>query len=171
MSTMKKKIKCMICKEKDATVHFAEITNGQIKKMHLCDECATQKGIGVNISFSVADLIAGLSPESHFSDDAQKCPACGMEIQEFKNSGRLGCSQCYEAFSKVLNHIIESVHKNTVHTGKMPPNVEIREDEQNRLERIHAFQTQLQQALEKEDYEKAAELRDKIKTLKQKRTA
>ncbi len=167
MSTMKKRVKCMICKDKDATVHFAEITNGQIKKMHLCEECAAQKGIGVNISFSVADLIAGLSPDTPAVDETLRCAGCGLELAEFRNSGRLGCSRCYESFSDMLMHIIESVHKNTVHTGKLPPNVELQQEEENAKERIHAFQGQLQQAIEKEDFERAAKLRDTIKKLKQ----
>ena len=164
---MTKKIKCMICKEKEATVHFAEITNGKIKKMHLCEECAKQKGIGVNISFSVADLIAGLSPTAQAAEENLQCPGCGMHLQEFKTSGRLGCATCYDAFSKVLMHIIESVHKNTIHTGKMPPELKVEEEAQNLRERIQVFQGQLAEAVDKEDYEKAARIRDKIKALKQ----
>lgn len=166
---MKKKIKCMLCNKNEATVHFAEISNGQIHKMHICEECAHKKGIGVDISFSVADLIAGLSPGTEEEQQALRCPGCGMELAEFKNSGRLGCPKCYEAFEPVLMHIIESVHKNTIHTGKLPPNVAV-ENQAHIRERIKVLQDQLADAVKKEEFERAAKVRDRIKTLKLKVT-
>ena len=157
---------CDICKEKEATVHLTQMVEGKTKKIDLCESCSKAKGVDDPAGFSLADLLLGLgaSQEMEESDTAStKCPQCGFSQADFKKTGRLGCPECYDHFEEGVEGLLKTMHKGTRHTGKAPA---VWQQTKDYVDQMHELQTLLDKAIAKEDYEKAAELRDKIASLK-----
>src|SRR6478609_616252 len=157
---------CCICKEKNATVHLTQIAGEKMQKVDLCEECAKAKGVNDQTGFSLADLLLGLGASQELEQSAggaeAKCPQCGFTHADFKKSGRLGCSECYVTFSEGLGGLLKTMHKGTRHVGKVPESLRTRRDLSNQLT---ALQKKLNKAIETEDFEQAALLRDQIKQL------
>ena len=154
---------CDLCQKNEAIVHYAEIVEGQMKKMNLCEPCAVEKGVGIHSSFSIGDLLAGLTetPGKAMDPlDAEVCPKCKLTYKEFKKKGRLGCSTCYETFKKGLMPLLEAIHKSEQHVGKIPQKAQ---EEVESLSKLQRLKEELAAAIRKEDFEKAARLRDEIK--------
>jgi protein arginine kinase activator len=91
-----------------------------------------------------------------------KCPQCGFTQADFKKSGRLGCAECYKTFAEGLEGLLKSMHKGTRHTGKVPEGMRQTRDLSDRLK---ALQQKLAKAIEEENFEQAAGLRDEIKQM------
>ena len=163
-------MQCDICAKKKATVHLTEIVDDQMSEMHLCEECARQKSVQMEQQFGLADLLAGLAdfgkPTKEESHEIAKCSNCGMTYNEFRKFGRLGCSQCYESFKMHLSTLLKKVHGSNHHLGKSP--AKIPQSEKKKIESFQELKIQLQQAIQREDFEKAAEIRDKIRDLENK---
>jgi protein arginine kinase activator len=157
---------CCICKEKNATVHLTQITGDKMQKVDLCEECAKTKGVNDQTGFSLADLLLGLGASQELEPSAGgpevKCPQCGFTHADFKKSGRLGCAECYVTFSEGLGGLLKTMHKGTRHVGKVPEGLRTRRDLNDQLT---ALQKKLNKAIETEDFEQAAQLRDQIKQL------
>ena len=157
---------CCICTEKNATVHLTQITGDKMQKVDLCEECAKTKGVNDQTGFSLADLLLGLGASQELEQSADgkeaKCPQCGFTHADFKKSGRLGCSECYVTFSEGLGGLLKTMHKGTRHVGKVPESLRTRRDLSDQLT---ALQKKLNKAIETEDFEQAALLRDQIKQL------
>ena len=155
---------CNVCKKKEAIVHYAEIVEGQMKKMDLCEGCAVEKGVGTSASTSLADLLSGFSEwePSKEIKDKETCPQCQMTYLDFKKTGRLGCGQCYKTFSRSLQPLLETIHHNSKHIGKSPIKSEAAAGETDRLKKL---QLELQESVMNEEYEKAAMLRDEIRKM------
>lgn len=142
-------------------------------ELKVCNECANYLlGLTISsISFSQHNineiLISLLSSFEKYAQDENvkenkkemNCPRCRMTYIEFIQTGRLGCSQCYETFMKNINPILGRLHENSQHTGKVPLKMKVYFD---RLRKIKDFKNELQQAIIREEYESAAILRDKI---------
>ncbi len=165
---------CDICHENEATIHITEIINDEAKELHVCQQCAEAESIKMQQSFGIADLLSGLMEFPGLVDDkeqALKCPACGMTYNDFKKMGRLGCSECYDAFKKVLLPLIKNIHGSTNHVGKEPPRVTATERQIKKMkviskkDRVIELREKLQKAIQNEEYEEAAALRDRIKAL------
>ena len=157
---------CDICGKKKATVHLTEIVDEQMSEMHLCEECARQKSVKMEQQFGLADLLAGLADFGKtVGGEAEKvdlqCPNCGMTYEEFRKFGRLGCSECYEAFKMYLTTLLKKIHGSNQHLGKTP--VRMPQAEKKRIESLQDLRNQLMQAIQMEDFEKAAQLRDKVR--------
>jgi len=160
---------CQICQKKEATVHFTEIIGDKIIKLHLCEECAQKKGIGMNASFALGDFLSTLTDSEVAAKEEEKltCPQCGLNLAKFRQEGRLGCGQCYRTFEKTLITLIKAIHKNERHTGKGCPGVPAKStSEDSRI-----LKRKLEKAVEIEDFEKAARLRDLIKKTEKKSAA
>ncbi len=161
---------CDICGKKKATVHLTEIVDEQMSEMHLCEECARQKSVQMEQQFGLADLLAGLADFGKPVGEADKvdlqCPNCGMTYEDFRKFGRLGCSECYEAFKMYLGTLLKKVHGANHHLGKTP--VKIPVSEKRKIETLQDLKTQLTKAVQMEDFELAAELRDKIRDFEKK---
>lgn len=155
-------MKCISC-DQEAVVHYAEVIDGEIKKLDLCEDCAVKKGFGVEPSISIGDLLGGLTEKSIKSKSSLKCPFCELTFEAFKKEGRLGCDECYVTFNDSLIPMIEQIHKSTQHHGKVP--LPCLDDSQRRIQ-VSQMEVELQKAIEQEDFEKAAFLRDEIKNLK-----
>lgn len=171
-------MECQECHQNPATVHFTKIINGEKNEMHLCEKCAQEKGEMISGAggFSMNSLLSGLlnfdlplteSPNTQYSQSKQfQCPKCGMTYEQFSKVGRFGCSQCYKTFDSILDPILKRVHSgNTKHAGKIPKriggDIHIRKE-------ISQLKQELQQCVVNEEFEKAAEYRDRIKALEKK---
>ena len=162
-------MKCDLCQKK-ATVHLTEIVDEQMSEMHLCEECARQKSVQMEQQFGLADLLAGLADFGKTNPEAQKvklqCSNCGINYDDFRKFGRLGCSECYNTFKAHLGTLLKKIHGSNQHFGKTP--VSMRESQKQTIETLHDLRNQLQKAIEAEDFEKAAQLRDKIREFEKK---
>lgn len=158
---------CGLCNQNEASIHFTEIINNEVMKLRLCEECAKTKGVSLPKGFGhfhIANLLAGLSDLTEEMGHPQKgkipvCPVCGTTFEEVRTSGMLGCASCYEAFSLHLAPLLKRIHPAARHTGKYPKRLSPALDE-NMLRR------ELQEAISREEFEKAAKIRDRLRTIK-----
>jgi protein arginine kinase activator len=157
---------CCVCKEKPATVHLTQIVGEKMQKLDLCEECAKAKGVNDPTSFAMADLMLGLGASQELDPTAGeveiKCPRCGYTQVDFKKSGRLGCPECYQTFADGLAGLLKTMHKGVRHIGKTP---EALRKSRETGDRLKLLQKKLNKAIEAEDFEMAAQLRDEIKAL------
>lgn len=155
---------CCVCKEKPATVHLTEIKGDKVQQVDLCEACAKNKGVN-DSSFALADLLLGLGASQEIDQSAGgtelKCATCGFTQADFKKSGRLGCPECYQTFVDGLEGLLKSMHKGTRHVGKVP---EALRRTRESVDRMKILQKKLSKAIEAEDFEQAAALRDEIKS-------
>ena len=114
--------------------------------------------------FALADLLLGLGASSEMDSAGPEleCPTCGFAQADFKKTGRLGCSTCYTVFAEPLEGMLKQMHKGTQHIGKVPKALRAKLDTTKQRERLNE---QLQKAIETENYEEAARLRDQLKEL------
>ena len=173
---------CDICGKKKATVHLTEIVDEQMSEMHLCEECARQKSSQMEQQFSLADLLAGLSdpnkaPASKESEKSVlKCSRCGLPYEDFRKFGRLGCGECYASFKEHLTGLLRKIHGSNKYLGKTPSNYQENQEAPLKEGAVALLQSedladlkqQLKSAIGDEDFEKAAQIRDKIRNLEQK---
>jgi len=156
---------CCICKEKPATVHLTDIKGDKMQKVDLCEECAKNKGVN-DSTFALADMLLGLGASQEIEQASGgveiKCPQCGFTQADFKKSGRLGCAECYKTFADGLEGLLKSMHKGTRHAGKVPEGLRQTRDLSDRL---NALQQKLAKAIQEENFEQAAALRDEIKQM------
>ncbi|MEZ6064319.1 MAG: UvrB/UvrC motif-containing protein [Planctomycetaceae bacterium] len=156
--------KCRRC-HKPATLHITEIKEGEIRALHLCEVCAQDYLSNVEAGDVNAEepdkLPGGFEAESKAEQD-ESCPHCGITYKQFRSRGRLGCPHDYDVFRERLGPLLESIHGERQHIGKSPqsrPSVSRRQHELVRLRGA------LKGAVEAEDYEQAAQLRDEIRQL------
>ncbi|ALS26141.1 hypothetical protein ABEV74_07255 [Paenibacillus cisolokensis] len=164
---------CQECGKRPATLHFTKIVNGEKTEYHICESCAREKGEsipGVGSGFSIHSLLSGLldfEPASSGSGigpslQTLRCDECGLTYAQFSKIGRFGCSECYRKFSERLDPLLKRVHGNTVHVGKIPKRSGSRIQTKREIERLRR---ELQSRIEREEFEYAAKLRDKIRDL------
>jgi protein arginine kinase activator len=155
---------CSICKEKPATVHLTQIVGDKMQKLDLCEDCAKAKGVNDPSGFALADLMLGLGASQEIEQSGggveTKCPRCGFSQADFKKSGRLGCPECYQTFAEGLEGLLKTMHKGTRHAGKVP---EVLRADREQSDRLKLLQKKLAKAIEEENFEQAAQLRDEIK--------
>ena len=135
-----------------------------MQKVNLCEACSKEKGVQDPTGFALADLLLGIGAAEEIEKGASttRCPVCGFTQSDFKKTGRLGCSTCYAAFSEGLSSLLKAMHKGTEHVGKLPARA------QRTLalsDRMKTLTEDLRKAVEAENYETAASLRDEIKQL------
>jgi protein arginine kinase activator len=161
-------MKCDLC-DKKATVHLTEIVDEQVTEMHLCEECAREKSVQMEQQFGLADLLAGLSDFGKNVKEVEKvklkCKNCGLTYDDFRKFGRLGCSQCYDAFKTHLSTLLKKIHGSNQHVGKSP--AKMSKTKKKQFEDLQSLKVQMIEAIQQEDFEKAAKLRDKIRDLEQ----
>ncbi len=155
---------CDVCKNNQATVFLTQIVDGKMQKVNLCEACSKEKGVTDPTGFALADLLLGLGAAQEIEKGAvgQRCPVCGFSQADFKKTGRLGCSACYDTFAEGLGSLLKTIHKGTEHIGKVPARLMRTLEHDARIKQI---QRDLDQAVAEENYEAAAELRDKLREL------
>lgn len=158
---------CCYCKEKQATVHLTQITGDKMQKVDLCEECAKKKGVNDPTGFSLADLLCGLgaSNEMEQASGEVRCPQCSFTQADFKKAGRLGCAECYRTFAEGLESLLETMHKGTKHVGKVPYSLQ---QSRELGEKLKQLQKKLDKAIAEENFELAAQVRDDIKSTREK---
>lgn len=161
---------CDECGKRQATIRYTEMVDGGLSTWNLCDECARKKGVTGSLSSLAAPLVnilMGLLGESGETgrqgegpDEGPACPQCGLSYREFRASGRLGCGACYESFRDELLPLIRRIHGSTRHVGRVPPGLPVDSKTERELGRLEA---ELDRAVKREEYERAAELRDLVR--------
>lgn len=159
-------VTCELCHNNVATVHMTEVVDGSVTELHFCDECARQKGFPFKTS-SPEGLIqkiqhAIMKPAARAGAEP-RCPDCGLTYSEFRAKARLGCPKDYEVFKTHLLPLLEKIHGHTAHRGKVPRRAGraiVRERELGELE------ARLALLVKEEAYEAAAEVRNRIRRLK-----
>ena len=160
-------MQCQICNKNGATIHLTEITDGVRTEMHICEQCAQEQGIAVKSHIPINELLSSLlavqptdDELSGSSEQNAACPNCGFTLDQFRKEGVLGCPNDYEVFEKSLRPLIEKAHNNKIaHCGKLPSKTSANAKKQIELLNLRR---KLEAAVQSEDYELAAELRDKI---------
>jgi protein arginine kinase activator len=159
---------CCVCKEREAKVHLTQIAGDKMQKVDLCEECASHKGVNDPAGFSLADLLLGLGASQEIDQTTGadlKCPKCGFTQADFKKAGRLGCADCYATFAEGLEGLLKTMHKGTKHVGKVPT---VLQQGRDLSERFKVLQKKLSKAVEDENFEQAALLRDEIRQVSNK---
>lgn len=164
---------CQDCKKAESTVHLTQILNNKKVVLNLCKDCAEERGFHSpfeNLPFPLAEFVSGmvgstkkqLTKGGKTATKSIDCPFCGMSFDDFAKVGRLGCVQCYSAFRKDLNDLLRKIHGSCEHRGKIPAGTT---DVMKPVRVERSLREDLKRAVEQEDFEKAADLRDKIKDL------
>ena len=155
--------KCGRC-SKPAVLHITELRGGEVQALHLCESCAKEYLTHSEAGGEPAPSEGKLSEASELSDeaDARTCPNCGITFKEFRSQGRLGCPHDYIAFQDELLPLLENIHGETQHVGKVPKRAPRASQHQYKLIRLR---NQLKTAIDDEMYEEAARIRDQIQTL------
>jgi len=162
-------VKCDLC-DKEAVVHLTQVVDGETKEFHLCEEHAKEQGVDIHSPISITDILMGLGqnmPGSIATELGLACPRCGMSREEFKKTGRLGCPDCYHTFMAELAVAIKAMHHSGQHVGKIPAREGMAARRKTKIARL---QKDLEAAIAREEYEKAAQLRDRIKTAREEET-
>lgn len=162
-------MKCESCQKQQAVVHLTDVSNNQKREIHLCEECAKDKGITIkshmnkepNFPEFLTHLVESQT-EAGSEDKDLRCPKCGITYRKFRSSGKFGCPNDYVAFKKGLLNLLEKIHQKVQHVGKIPSRVG---DHLARQKELNQLREELTRAIESEAYEKAAEIRDRIYVL------
>ncbi len=155
---------CDACKKQQATVHLTEIVNDQMTELHLCEACANEKGAQVETHFGLADLLAGLADVGKTAEVEEEaavktCANCGMTYDDFRRVGRLGCAECYTTYKRSLASLLKRIHGAPHHVGKAP--IRLMKAPTAKVE-LGELKRRLERAIETEEFEEAAHLRDRI---------
>jgi len=163
-------MKCEKCGKSDATVKYIEIINGKKTQQNLCKSCADKSGgifsepelfdFGFDSFFQSFLNSPGLNsaPSSAYTF----CKSCGNSISDIQKSGRLGCSDCYRTFREYLLKPLKEIHGSNRHTGKVPKRCGEKLKTETEVEKLKA---ELNEAVAKQNFELAAQLRDKIREI------
>ncbi len=160
---------CEECGNNSATVHLTKIVNEKVNKLHLCAECANKhNNFDFDSTFSIHNFLTGLLDSSQNdtlkvgSTEPNQCSKCKMTYGKFRQTGRLGCSHCYKSFNQKLNPLFKRIHGHDSHVGKVPKKAggvfRVKKE-------IDNLRNKLESAVQKEEFEKAAQLRDQIREL------
>jgi protein arginine kinase activator len=162
-------MRCQSCHKKQATLSYTEIKAGQARHRMLCEECALSQGLLSPMESAISglsDLLTQLMIELTDSTMAQpelSCSRCGLSWSQFQKTGRLGCPGCYRDFSGKLEPLVQRIQQSERHLGK--PAKTPTEQQPPTMEQARMLKRQLSAAVEKEEFELAATLRDRIKVL------
>ncbi len=161
---------CEDCRENQAEVHLTSIEADEMSTTHLCVGCASRRGLspdapepGPDEKPPLVDFLAQLgSPGSRTPEpvSSEPCPFCGISAADFRRTGRVGCSQCYVHFEPQLRGLLRRIHGSSQHAGKLY--LSEATDISDRLGQISSMRRRMKRAIETEDFETAAELRDRI---------
>lgn len=163
---------CNKCNKNEATYYVEQNINGKVTKLALCPECAKEYNSSKFNPFVGLNLLGGLFGVPAVKRDMsekKRCTLCASTFDEIAKSGRVGCAECYKVFADELESSIKRIHGNVKHVGRNPHGdssaIEDTEAQEAEMDEVAALRNELNEAIAREDYEKAAELRDKIKAL------
>jgi len=162
-------MQCDNCRERDASIHLTQIVDNSVTQLHLCDECAAEKGVQTGASVSklplsgfLASVGQGAAAALPPGTDDSSCGFCGGTLQDFRETGRLGCPHCYETFEQQMRDLLRRIHGASQHVGEVYlPAITATYDDTDRV--LSELRDQLKRAVHSENFELAAELRDRIR--------
>lgn len=163
-------MKCQKCGSNNANTHIKTVINGEFIEYDLCSECAKKMGY-TNIFGNMEDEFSSLLG-SFFGNaipartQAARCEFCGSTYSDITKSGHVGCAKCYEVFGDLLMPSIRRIHGNTTHCGKnsgLYKDNTKKSPELTKEEKIKQLKAELDKAVAEQNFEHAAELRDKIR--------
>lgn len=160
---------CTACHKEVATIHVLDLRGGTVvEQRHLCPKCAEEAGVVQPKPAAyhlVPDMLEHLLSSSVSKQRRRKrdrvvvqCPACGLDLDEFRLKGRVGCARCYETFRKSLLPLLERVHDATTHRGRFPAG-----RPGSCVSDVAELRRRLADAIAAENYEEAAALRDRLR--------
>ena len=159
---------CDVCRERDAVIQVTQVTEPPVKQLNLCEKCAAERGIETQLTVPKQPLTDFLHPVPQKArpaseGDAVRCAFCQGTMRDFKNTGRLGCAYCYGAFEANLRDLLRRVHGNSKHQGKSytPPAPPVEEG----ATVLSELRDRLKRAIDQEQFEEAARLRDQIRVI------
>ncbi|HET7632977.1 MAG TPA: UvrB/UvrC motif-containing protein [Gemmatimonadaceae bacterium] len=158
---------CDHCRERDAVVHLTQIENDTVNQIHLCERCAAERGVETTVAETkhpLGELLHAVQAQMAPPDDAEgACSFCGTTMADFRARGRWGCPHCYTTFESSMRSLLRRLHGSTQHVGDRydPPHSEAME----RNARLLELRDRLQRAIDAEQFELAADLRDRIRVL------
>jgi len=162
-------MQCDHCHDRAAAIHLTQIVNNSVTTLHLCETCAAEKGVQTSATvakFPLSDFLAtmgkGAAAALPAEAEAGRCDFCGATLQDFRDSGRLGCPQCYESFAAHLRNLLRRLHGSSQHVGEVYLSPVAGDDPRRQLLDLRE---QLKRAVDAENFELAAELRDRIRVL------
>jgi protein arginine kinase activator len=162
-------MKCESC-GKVATVHLTEIKNGKKVEKHLCEQCAAQSEgltpakMHMPINELLTNFVMNHTGLANKPQETLACPQCGMTWAEFRQTGLLGCEHDYPAFEKEMTPLLQKAHEGAAHhVGKVPTRRGGTGVPAKRTIDMSKLKKELARAVETEDYERAAKLRDQIR--------
>ena len=177
-SEIEKTMLCQKCGKNTATMHWKQVVNGQMSEQYLCSACAEGADMGFSASLDSGKIQGLDSFFSNFFTDGlftatsvgsgqrarKSCPLCGATMRDFAKSGKVGCAKCYEVFSEELRPTVIGIHGRAKHIGRAPGG---HREQMERRRKIEELTRRQAQAVEEQDYEQAAALRDEIRALRQ----
>ncbi len=155
----------MLCEEcgiREAQVTVTTVVNGEKNQLRLCRECVKKYQPGGDMSSLLAAILSSMA-KAHAASD-KVCSHCGMSLAEFRKGGVLGCAGCYEDFREELKPVLTKIQGRSQHAGRRPRGSE---EQEARLSRIRELRADMEKAVLEERYEDAAELRDRIRALRE----
>ena len=163
---------CDQCREREAIIHLTQIVNEQVTTLHLCEKCAAEKGVespGGVIKTPLGSFLAAMGKEAAepapATGAAGPCSRCGATFQDFRESGRLGCPECWRAFETPLRDLLRRLHGSTYHAGERYAERGTAGADGDGKKLAAELREQLRVAVATENFELAAELRDRLRVL------
>ena len=157
---------CEECHKNPATVMITVLTGGESTIWHLCQECVNKMELSIekgDMSSFLSSLLSILSRQP--KEDALHCETCGLTYEEFQNTGKLGCANCYHTFAEQLKPLLLRVHGRSQHAGRVPQSHIM---ERKLAQCISDLKARMELAVSIEDFEEAAAIRDEIRALMEK---
>jgi len=160
-------MKCHSCGEREGVVSLTQIVEGDVRTIALCAQCASEKGIETAAGLGDTPLggfLAALGEGAAGTPgdpDGPVCSGCGASLRDFRETGRVGCAECYRSFEAPLRELLRRLHGSTHHSGMRyaSSGEPVPEPAANTQE----LRDQLRRAIESEQFELAAELRDRLR--------
>lgn len=155
---------CDVCRESDASVHLTKVVQGEVALEHLCARCAAERGIETTVTTPPKNVLGEFlqaAQEAVSGSEVVRCTFCGMTLKDFRATGRLGCSLCYQTFERSLRDLLRRVHGSAQHVGRkyVPPSPEVTQ----RATTVGELRDRLRRAINNEEFELAASLRDALR--------
>ncbi len=157
---------CQNCGKNTATSYVHSVVNGVVKDKYLCSECASKQKLNELYNDDIFKMFSSFFGTGAVNKATKKCDSCGITFDEILSTGRLGCPNCYEAFYNELMPTLKKVHGSTMHIGSHPNNMPDSKEiivTDKIADELSLLKQQLKEAIENEEYEKAAVLRDQIR--------
>ena len=159
-------MKCEICGARKAVIHIRQVIGKEWVDLHLCEECALERGIsgeGEHVELSISNMLNGLLDIGELKDRKNAiCPQCGSTWESIQKREKFGCAECYSTFSREIHFLLEKMGAQSTQRGKLPRGLSTYK---RYLVDVVKLKEGLKQALKREDYEKAARIRDRIREL------